>query len=143
MKGPLKYLAVILLILVLLPVALFFISTDLLIPKYNRELQWARSSTEVKIWKYEMTGYSNELRRWIVERQDGGIGMEMAFTYLEWGLKNPEGFDGITSSIEPNKQKEVIEWLCQTIGRPSEQTRMFVESRNEPTFVEFRKCMWR
>jgi len=90
-----------------------------------------------------MTGYSYELRRWIEERQDGGISMEMAFTYLEWGLRNPEGFDGVTSSIEPSKRKEVIEWLCQTIGRPSEQTRIFVESRNEPTFVEFRECMGR
>jgi len=143
MKIPIKHLVVIPWILNLPPLALFFSPTDLLIPKYNRELEWVRYSTESKIWKYEMTGYSYELRRWIEERQDGGISMEMAFTYLEWGLRNPEGFDGVTSSIEPSKRKEVIEWLCQTIGRPSEQTRIFVESRNEPTFVEFRECMGR
>ena len=143
MKSPFKSLVVIPSILLLLITALFFVPTDLLIPKHSRELQWARHSTEAKIWKYEMTGYSYELRRWLQERQDGGISMEIAATYFAWGLENPEEFDGITSSIESRKRTEVIEWLCHTVGRPSEQTRNFVESRDEPTFIEISECMWR
>lgn len=143
MKVLTRHLVVVLLMLILVLSAFFFIPTDLLIPKHNRTLEWARSSTEAKIWKFEKTGYSYELRRWIEERHDGGISLEVAFTYFEWGLRNPEGFDRATSSIEPIRRKEVVDWLCSTVGKTSEQSREFVESRNEPTFIEFRKCMWR
>lgn len=143
MKVLTRHLVVVLLMLILLLSASFFIPTDILIPKHSRQLEWARTSTEAKIWKFEKTGYSYELRRWIEERHDGGISMEVAFSYFEWGMKNPEGFDSLTSSIEPIRRKEVIEWLCGAIGKTSEQTQEFVESRNELTFVEFRKCMWR
>lgn len=143
MKALSRHLVVVLLMLIFLLSAFFFIPTDLLIPKHSRTLEWARSSTEAKIWKFEKMGYSDELRRWIENRHDGGISIEVAFSYFEWGMKNPEGFDSVTSSIEPIRRKEVIEWLCGTVGKTSDQTREFVESRNEPTFVEFRKCMWR
>lgn len=143
MKILTKHLLVVLVILILLVSALFFVPTDLLIPKHNRQIEWARSSTEAKIWKFEKTGYSFELRRWIEDGQDGGISMEIAFTYLEWGLRNPDGFDRVTQSIEQNKRAEVVKNLCSIVGETSEETRDLIESRTERTFVEFRKCMWK
>lgn len=143
MKVLTQHLLVVLMILTLVVSALFFVPTDLLIPKHNREIEWARSSTEAKIWKFERTGYSYELRRWIEDGQDGGIGMEVDYAFLEWGERNPYGFDRVTTSIDANKRKEVISRWCSTIGKTSEETRNFIESRTEPTFVEFRKCMWK
>ena len=143
MKILTKHLLVVLVILILLVSALFFVPTDLLIPKHNRQIEWARSSTEAKIWKFEKTGYSFELRRWIEDGQDGGIGMEVDIVCFSWGERNPDGFDRVISGIEVSKRKEVIERLCSTVGRPSQVMRNFVDSRTEATFVELRKCMWK
>ncbi len=143
MKILTKHILVVLIVLILVVSAIFFVPTDLLIPKHNRQLEWARSSTEAKIWKFEKTGYSYELQRWIENGQDGGIGMEVDFAYFQWGIRNPNGFDRVTTTIEANKRKEVVSRLSSTIGKTSEETRNFVESRAEPTFVEFRKCMWK
>lgn len=138
-----RKLSVLVFLCLLVAAALLFIPVDLLIPKTNRELSWARTSTEAKIRKFEVFGYAYELRRWIEEPQDGAISMEVAFTLLDWAERNPTQFNKIFVGIDEDKRLAAIDLLCQVVGKPSDQTKDFVESRKEATFLEIRKCLWK
>lgn len=103
-------LALILSIFVLV-LLLYLTPVNWLVSKHLGTIEHAGESTRLVLWKYELTGFPYETRRWLTGNHDGAIGQQIAYIFLPWGVSHPDDFAFIVEGIEPENRPRIVDWL--------------------------------
>lgn len=78
-------------------------------------IEQTRIATEWRIKKYELTGYTRELRSLLKNPPDAALGQEVFYTFDHWGLTHQKDFIKIIDGIEADRKPQLRELIARGI----------------------------
>ncbi|MBX3293223.1 MAG: hypothetical protein KF881_10095 [Acidobacteria bacterium] len=103
-------------------------------------IEYAQKITSLKLWKYEVIGHPDELRKWL-SKGDGAPGQEATVMFVIWGLTHQDDFELILDGFPEEKKQANVNFIASMIDDRllDDEFLNSFENHNSPTINELRE----